>query len=105
MTNTPMTPTAQLEARVWQLIKRIPAGRVATYGQIARLAGMPQQARLVGRILARLPAETGLPWHRVVNGRGEVSNPNPTRQCQHLTDEGVAVANHRVSLRAYQWQP
>ena len=105
MTNKQMTPTAQLEALVWQLVASIPAGRVATYGQIARLAGLPQQARLVGRILARLPAETRLPWHRVVNSRGEISNPNPTRQYQHLTNEGIAVANHRVSLRTYQWQP
>lgn len=105
MTNKQMTPTAQLEALVWQLVASIPAGRVATYGQIARLAGLPQQARLVGRILARLPAETRLPWHRVVNSRGEISNPNPTRQYQHLAKEGIAVANHRVSLRTYQWQP
>jgi methylated-DNA-protein-cysteine methyltransferase related protein len=96
LTGKPMTKTTELEALVWQ---------IATYGQIAHLAGMPQQARLVGRILSRLPPDTRLPWHRVVNSRGEVSNPNLLLQCGRLKEDGISVDRNRVSLRLYQWQP
>ncbi|MFT7244277.1 MAG: methylated-DNA-protein-cysteine methyltransferase-like protein [Candidatus Azotimanducaceae bacterium] len=91
--------------RVWQLVAAIPSGHVATYGQIATLAGLPQQARLVGRILSRLPAESRLPWYRVINSQGKISNPNPKRQQQLLELDGVEVKLLRVKLRSYQWQP
>lgn len=90
--------------QVWQIVHAIPKGQVATYGQIARLAGMPQQSRLVGRILSRLPAGTRLPWHRVINGQGKISNPNPARQMERLAEDGVDAVNGRVSLKLYQWQ-
>ena len=91
--------------RVWQLVAAIPSGHVATYGQIATLAGSPQQSRLVGRILSRLPAESRLPWYRVVNAQGKISNPDPKRQQQLLELDGVEVKLFRVKLRNYQWQP
>jgi methylated-DNA-protein-cysteine methyltransferase-like protein len=103
--NTGANATARYQARVWQLVNAIPTGHVATYGQIAGLAGLPQQARLVGRILGRLPADTRLPWHRVTNGRGQITNPDPQRQCQRLQAEGVVVKDLRVSLATYRWQP
>lgn len=90
--------------QVWQIVHAIPRGQVATYGQIARLAGMPQQSRLVGRILSQLPKSTKLPWHRVVNSQGKISNPNPARQQQRLAQEGVTLVNGRVSLKIYRWQ-
>ena len=55
------------------VVRRIPRGWVATYGQVATMAGMPRRARLVGRVLQRLDSKTNVPWHRVVNAQGEVS--------------------------------
>ncbi|MBL4680188.1 MAG: MGMT family protein [Pseudomonadales bacterium] len=90
--------------QVWQIVYAIPKGQVATYGQIARLAGLPQQSRLVGRILSRLPKGTKLPWHRVINSQGKISNPNPERQMEKLAEDGVDAVNGRVSLKLYQWR-
>lgn len=90
--------------QVWQIVHAIPRGKVATYGQIARLAGVPQQSRLVGRILSQLPNSTKLPWHRVVNSQGKISNPNPERQQQRLEREGITLIRGRVSLKIYGWQ-
>ncbi|MBO6554951.1 MAG: methylated-DNA--[protein]-cysteine S-methyltransferase [Pseudomonadales bacterium] len=90
--------------RVFQVVSQIPHGKVASYGQIARLAEMPSHARLVGRILSQLPLNTQLPWHRVVNAQGEITNPGRTRQAKRLTDEGVTLINGRVSLKLYGWE-
>ncbi len=89
---------------VWQIVNAIPYGKVATYGQVARLAGMPQQSRLVGRVLAGLPRATKIPWHRVINSQGKLSNPNPQRQAERLAEEGVVMLNGRIRLKTYQWQ-
>ena len=59
--------------KIWATAKRVPKGRVATYGQIAALAGFPRQARLVGYALHSLPEKSDVPWHRVINARGEIS--------------------------------
>ena len=59
--------------RVYAVVKRIPKGRVATYGQIARLAGIPRQARRVGYALSALSDHRRIAWHRVVNAKGEIS--------------------------------
>jgi methylated-DNA-protein-cysteine methyltransferase-like protein len=91
--------------QIWQIVNAIPAGKVATYGQVANLAGMPQQSRLVGRVLSRLPKGSKLPWHRVINSQGKFSNPNPERQKLRLEKEGVVMVNGRVNLRIYRWQP
>ncbi len=91
--------------QVWQIVNAIPRGRVCTYGQVANLAGMPQQSRLVGRILARLPKGTRLPWHRVINSQGKISNPNPARQKERLEKEGVVFLKGRVDLKIYRWNP
>ena len=85
----------------------MPRGRVATYGQIARLAGMPRHARLVGRTLSRLPDGSRLPWHRVLNAglrnsrRGD--DRAVTRQRQRLEREGVSFVGARVA-REHLWQ-
>ena len=89
---------------IWQIVHAIPRGKVATYGQVARLAGMPQQSRLVGRVLSGLPKHSKLPWHRVINSQGKISNPNPDRQADRLATEGVVLLNGKISLRTYQWQ-
>lgn len=91
--------------RVWQTIAAIPQGQVATYGQVAALAGMPSHARLVGRILSRLPAGSRLPWHRVLNSQGRLRSPDGARQRARLEAEGIILINGRVRLKQYQWQP
>ena len=64
---------------------------------------MPSHSRLVGRILSGLPDDTRLPWHRVVNARGRITNPGRVRQEQRLADEGITLVNGRVSLATYGW--
>ena len=93
--------------RIWQVVGSIPEGTVATYGQVAELAGLPRGARRVGRTLASLPPCTRLPWHRVVNAAGRVSLPGAAghRQQSRLRDEGVAMANGRIDLARFRWTP
>lgn len=93
--------------RVWRVVASIPAGQVATYGQIADLAGLPGGARRVGRVLAALPTDSRLPWHRVINAAGRVSLPGAhgARQRRLLRAEGVYFRNQRVDLRRHRWTP
>ena len=95
----------EVRVQVWQIVGAIPPGKVATYGQVAGLAGMPQLSRMVGRILSQLPKDTRLPWHRVVNSQGKLSNPNPERQKFRLEGEGVVFINGRINLKTYRWEP
>ena len=60
---------------IWQVVHMIPSGKVATYGQIAALAGHPQAARFAGRSLKNLPTTSKIPWHRVLNAQGKISLP------------------------------
>jgi methylated-DNA-protein-cysteine methyltransferase-like protein len=88
----------------------IPRGRVATYGQIAALAGRPGQARQVGYALSALSGDTGVPWHRVVNAKGEISLRSScgadTRQRALLERERVKFdASGRIPLERYRWNP
>jgi len=97
-------------SRIYAVVLRIPRGRVATYGQVAHLAGLPGHARQVGYALHATPDELELPWHRVINARGEVSlrsdSPFEGIQRQLLASEGVAPgANGRIDLQRFQWQP
>ena len=103
-----MTDTA-FRDEVLRLVRRIPCGRLATYGQIAALAGFPRRPRQVGMILKGLPEGTDLPWHRVVNAQGYV--PSKGRwwgamvQIQRLREEGIDVDDlGNLALAAYQWQ-
>lgn len=92
-------------------MRRIPAGRVATYGQVAALARLPGHARQVGYALHALPEHSGVPWHRVVNVRGELSlgriSPGGALQQRfRLEREGVAFgAGGRVDLERHAWRP
>ncbi|MGA1474527.1 MAG: MGMT family protein [Prochlorothrix sp.] len=98
--------------RIYAVVRQIPPGTVATYGQVAALAGLPGRARLVGYALFRvtLPS-TDIPWHRVINAKGEVSHSPQRRgtdhiQAQLLADEGIErEANGRINLRRYGWTP
>ena len=97
-------------ARIYAVVRRIPSGRVATYGQVARLAGLGGHARQVGYALHAMATARSVPWHRVINARGEISRRSQpgsdAAQRQILEREGVAFDAHgRVDLRCYQWRP
>jgi methylated-DNA-protein-cysteine methyltransferase-like protein len=97
-----------LHRRIHDLVSRIPRGRVATYGQMARLAGLAGHARLVGYALHALPAGTAVPWHRVVNAQGGISTPpgHDARQRRLLEYEGIHFDSRgRIPLDRYQWRP
>ena len=100
---------ASTYARVYAVVRRVPRGRVATYGQVARVAGLGDHARLVGYALAALPEGTTVPWHRVINARGTVSrrrSGDSLSQRMHLECEGVRFdARDRTSFVAYGWHP
>jgi methylated-DNA-protein-cysteine methyltransferase related protein len=95
-------------ADILTAIRRIPRGRVATYGQIAAIAGYPRGARLVGMVLQRMPAGARIPWHRVINAQGKLSFPLRSEsyrlQRSRLEREGVHFRGERIELARYQWQ-
>ena len=97
--------------RIHAVVRRIPAGLVLTYGEVAALAGLPRHARLVGYALHALPAHSAVPWHRVINARGGISTGRAfpggeLLQRQLLEAEGVEFdANGRVSLERFRWRP
>ena len=95
--------------RYYDVVRRIPSGRVATYGQVAAEAGLPGRARQVGYAMAALPNGSDVPWHRVVNARGEVSRRSggtAFEQIQRvlLEAEGVRFSAHgRIDLSEFRW--
>jgi len=95
--------------RIWQVVASIPPGKVATYGQVAELAGLPRAARLVGNTLGKLPSGSKLPWFRVLNAKGELSFPRDSSrwrtQRDKLASEGVVLLKGRLKLRRYRWEP
>lgn len=96
-------------ARIIAAIKRIPKGKVCTYGGVADVAGLPRRARLVGTVLRQTPASRGVPWFRVINAGGRISFPvgsdSYARQRKHLENEGVDFVGGRVDLNRYGWPP
>lgn len=89
---------------VYAMVRRIPKGKVATYGEIALFLGWPQGARTVGWALRALPPGSGVPWHRVVNAQGKISLPNPEHQRELLEAEGVIFnASDRIDLLRFGW--
>ncbi len=89
--------------RVLDIIRHVPLGRVATYGQVAALAGYPRRARHVGHALRNCPGD--VPWHRVLGAGGSVRVEPPQRQLELLRAEGVLTQTSRINLKKYQWQP
>jgi methylated-DNA-protein-cysteine methyltransferase related protein len=93
---------------IYKTVKKIPRGRVATYGQIAELAGLEGHARQVGYALHNLPGASDVPWHRVINAKGEISprSGGDSHELQRmlLEAEGVGFDSRgRVDLRACRW--
>jgi methylated-DNA-protein-cysteine methyltransferase-like protein len=98
--------------RIYAIVRQIPRGQVATYGQVAELAGLVGKPRLVGYALYRVDTITSdVPWQRVINAKGEVSqsslrNGSDYLQRAILEDEGIAFdPKGRINLNQYKWRP
>ncbi|MFC4260311.1 MGMT family protein [Marinobacter lacisalsi] len=102
-----MEPTR--EQKIWQVVLAIPPGRVASYGQVADMAGLGRQARFVGKALGKLPTGHSVPWFRVIRTTGQIAFPEGSetfeRQKSLLEDEGVEVVNGRVDIGRFRWCP
>ncbi|MBA6414293.1 methylated-DNA--[protein]-cysteine S-methyltransferase [Parahaliea sp. F7430] len=99
-----------LDQRVWQVVAMIPSGKVATYGDIARQAGLPAGARRVGHALRQLPADSKIPWHRVINAQGKLSLAQGSAgyytQRERLTAEGLVLNKDKiVDFSQCRWNP
>lgn len=106
----PQHPTAESRMRraFYETIAGVPYGKVATYGQVAALAGYPGRARQVGFALAGMPEEWDLPWHRIINAQGKVSprsGRNHLLQYELLAGEGVVFTAQRIDLKRFGWCP
>lgn len=102
--------SAELHQNILSTIALIPKGKISTYGQVAKLAGLPKHARLVGYVLKHLDATSTIPWHRVVNAQGKISTQRCNEKGENiqqlkLAAENVFVMNGRISLKQYQWIP
>ncbi|MBX2991801.1 MAG: DNA-3-methyladenine glycosylase I [Bacteroidetes bacterium] len=94
--------------QIWSTVEKVPRGKVATYGQVARLSKLSQQARLVGYALHALPHGIQIPWHRVINSKGMISFPANSdafkRQKNLLEKEGVIFVKGRIDLNVFGWK-
>jgi methylated-DNA-protein-cysteine methyltransferase-like protein len=104
-------PTADATAKIYAVIQRITEGKVATYGQVAALAGLPRRARMVGAALRNTPEDLELPWQRVINAQGTVSRRSGLGveegyQRHLLEEEGIVFdARGRIDLERFRWEP
>jgi len=99
-----MRDTNELHRQILEVIALIPYGKVATYGQIAKLAGLPKHARLVGYVLKHLDKSSEIPWYRVINSQGKISVTRINQQGENvqqslLEQEGIYLLNGKVSLK------
>jgi methylated-DNA-protein-cysteine methyltransferase-like protein len=100
-----------IQEKLYAVIRRIPRGRVATYGQIAALAGLPRRARMVGQALSSTPEGVEVPWQRVVNAQGKISARGGIGweegyQRHLLEEEGVVFSGGgRIDLDRFGWDP
>jgi len=108
MTNIQMS-SHEKHQRIWQTVVAIPPGKVASYGQVADLAGLPGRARLVGKCMAYASDEIQVPWYRVLKSNGQLAfapdSNAAKKQTALLIKEGVTVNNNRVKLHEFGWQP
>lgn len=92
---------------IWDAVSQVPPGKVASYGQIAEMAGMRGEAQFVGRSLSDAPRQLSLPWHRIIRGDGSIAFPDDSKiakeQAQRLMDEGVTVINNKIPMQVFQW--
>jgi len=101
--------TQERIARIWATVSDIPKGTVASYGQIAEIAGIPRGARQVGYALRQLPSNSEVPWYRVVQSSGRIAFDKGSRaynrQSKRLIMEGVVILEGRIDMQKYRWQP
>jgi len=93
--------------KVYAFVKKIPRGRVLSYGGLARALGLPGGARTAGRAMAATPSGKGIPWHRVVGERGKIliREPYASLQKRLLESEGVQIIESRVNFKVHSWAP
>ncbi len=96
------------DQKIWQVVLAIPPGKVASYGQVAEMAGLGRQARYIGRALGKLPQGHSVPWYRVIRSSGQIAFAEGSgiycKQVSLLEAEGVEVVNGRVAMRRFRWQ-
>ena len=107
-TKPSINSSKELAEQILAVVALIPYGKVASYGQVARLAGLPKHARLVGKVLGNMDDRSTLPWYRVVNSQGKIRTTIFTEhgqnlQAQLLLTEGVMVKNDKIDLKTYAW--
>ena len=90
---------------IWEMVKQIPKGKVASYGDVATLSGLIGQQRLVGYALHNLPRNSGVPWQRVVNAQGKISLPKKSgsyaRQKRMLVNEGIIFIKDKIDFEEF----
>lgn len=95
--------------RMRDVVMRIPRGCVASYGQVAALAGYPRHSRFVGRALGEADDRGEMPWHRVINSSGRIAFPRDSdsflEQSQRLAQEGVTVIAGKIDMAKFGWRP
>lgn len=105
MPEAPVVGYEELAPKVYALVRDIPPGRVATYGQLAALLGYPAHSRLVGRIMKKAP-DADIPAHRVLGSGGKLSRGWRDEQRSRLEAEGVGFTEGgNVQIKAFQWRP
>jgi len=107
-TKTQKTEDVNWYKNVWKVVSEIPSGHVLTYGEVARLSGMPKAARRVSQAMRRAPRKLNLPWHRVINSQGKISFPEDSngwvRQKERLESEGVTFLNGKINLERFGYR-
>lgn len=97
----------ELQDAILQQVASIPCGKVASYGSIAKAIGYPSHSRYVGSVLKKLPKDSQIPWHRVINSQGKSSFPLESaafkEQKKRLQEEGVPFLNGKVNLKEFGW--
>jgi methylated-DNA-protein-cysteine methyltransferase-like protein len=107
-TDKSVKPDRNWAKKVWHIVADIPSGHVLTYGEVARLSGMPRYARRVSQAMRWAPRAMNLPWHRVINAQGKISLPRDSngykKQKQLLQEEGVVFVDGRIDLNRFGYQ-
>ena len=106
--NVGKTDDLNWHQNVWKVVSEIPPGHVLTYGEVARLSGMPRAARRVSQAMRRAPRGIDLPWYRVINAQGKISFPEDSsdwkKQKDLLEDEGVVFLNGKIDLNHFGYR-
>lgn len=98
----------ELARQILEVIALIPYGKVASYGQVAKMAGLPKHARFVGYVLKNLDDDVKIPWFRVINSQGKISLSKLNEKGENiqklkLLDEGIDILNDKVNMKVYTW--